>query len=130
MNEKSALVGIRRGLGCRCPNCGEGRLFRGYLKIEPVCKVCGNDNAVYPSDDLPPYLTILVVGHLLIPAFMWVDFTYEPATWIQAAIWLPAAIILCLLLLPLMKGATIGVCWAKDIVREEIIRKPLAPRLP
>jgi uncharacterized protein (DUF983 family) len=77
MNEKSALVGIRRGLGCRCPNCGEGRLFRSYLKIEPVCKVCGNDNAVYPSDDLPPYLTILVVGHLLIPAFMWVSESFS-----------------------------------------------------
>ncbi len=128
MEEKSTLLGIRRGLSCRCPNCGEGRLFRSYLKVEPHCRVCGNDNAIYPSDDFPPYLTILVVGHILIPAFMWVDFTYEPAFWIQAVIWLPATVILSLLLLPFMKGATIGLCWAKDIIREEIIRKPLAHR--
>ncbi len=128
MNGKSTLAGLQRGFLCRCPNCGQGRLFRSYLKIEPHCKVCGNDNTIYPSDDLPPYLTILVVGHFLIPAFMWVDFTYEPAMWVQAAIWLPAAVILSLALLPLRKGATIGLCWAKDIIREEISRKPLEHR--
>jgi uncharacterized protein (DUF983 family) len=125
MNGKSALVGIQRGLCCRCPNCGEGRLFRRYLKVKPRCDVCGTDNTIYPSDDFPPYLTILVVGHVMVPSFVWVDLTYEPAMWIEAAIWLPATLMLSLLLLPLMKGATIGLCWAKDLIRQEIVGKPL-----
>ena len=126
MNAKSTLLGIRRGLRCRCPNCGEGRLFRRYLKVKPRCEVCGTDNTIYPSDDFPPYLTILLVGHLIVPAFVFVDLTYEPAMWIEAAIWLPATLILSLLVLPLMKGATIGLCWAKDLVRPSIIGQPLA----
>jgi uncharacterized protein (DUF983 family) len=125
MNEKSSWVGIRRGLSGRCPQCGEGHLFGRYLKVVPHCEVCGNDNTIYPSDDFPPYLTILLVGHVLIPAFMWVDFTYAPALWVEAAIWLPATVILCLLLLPVMKGATIGLCWAQNIIREEVARRPL-----
>jgi uncharacterized protein (DUF983 family) len=62
MSEKSIWTGIRRGLACQCPVCGEGRLFSGYLKIKTRCDVCGTDNTVYPSDDFPPYLTIFLSG--------------------------------------------------------------------
>ncbi len=119
MADKSIWTGIRRGLSHRCPNCGEGHLFRGFLKIRTPCEVCGTDNTVYPSDDFPPYLTILVVGHVIIPAFMWVDFTYAPPFWLQGLIWLPLTTLLCLALLPSMKGATVGLCWATNMVREE-----------
>ncbi len=125
MTEKSTLKGIARGLACRCPNCGEGRLFSGFLTLRTPCEVCGTDNTIYPSDDFPPYLTILVVGHVILPLFMWVDFVYAPAMWVQAAIWLPATVIMSLVLLPRMKGATVGLCWAKDIVREKLAQEPL-----
>ena len=118
-DKKSIWTGIRRGLACRCPNCGQGRLFSGYLKIRSPCEVCGTDNTMYPSDDFPPYLTILVVGHVLVPLFMWVDRAYAPSLWVQAAIWLPLTVILCLVVLPYMKGGTVGLCWATDIVRQE-----------
>ncbi|MDR3529717.1 MAG: DUF983 domain-containing protein [Rhodopila sp.] len=124
MTEKSTWTGILRGLSCRCPNCGKGRLFGAFLKIRASCEACGTDNTIYPSDDFPPYLTIMAVGHIVIPLFMWVDFVYVPATWVQAAIWLPMTVILCLLLLPRMKGATVGLCWAKDLVRAEVVRTP------
>ena len=117
--KKSIWTGILRGLACRCPNCGQGRLFRGYLKIRSPCDVCGTDNTIYPSDDFPPYLTIIIVGHLLVPLFMWVDRAYEPSLWLQAAIWLPATVILCLVLLPYAKGGTVGLCWATNLVRQE-----------
>jgi uncharacterized protein (DUF983 family) len=115
--EKSTWTGIRRGLACRCPACGQGRLFRSFLKPTPHCDVCGADNTIYPSDDFPPYLTILVVGHIIVPLFMWVDLAYAPSLWLQAAIWLPLTAILCVALLPLMKGATIGLCWAANMTR-------------
>ena len=117
--EKSVWTGLKRGLACRCPNCGEGRLFSGYLKVRSPCEVCGTDNTIYPSDDLPPYLTILVVGHVLVPLFMWSDRAYAPPLWAQFAIWLPAAAAMSLALLPFMKGAAVGLCWATGLVRPE-----------
>ncbi len=118
-DEKSIWTGVKRGLCLRCPNCGEGRLLRGYLKIRPGCEVCGLDSRIFPSDDFPPYLTIIIAGHILVPLFMWSDRAYEPPIWVQSAIWLPATLILCLVLLPFMKGATIGLCWATNMVRSE-----------
>lgn len=119
-SEKSIWTGIRRGLACRCPVCGQGRLFSGYLKVKPRCEVCGTDNTIYPSDDFPPYLTILVLGHLVVPLLLWVDRAYAPSVWVQAAIWLPLSAILCVVLLPFMKGATVGLCWGAGLVRHEV----------
>ena len=114
--DKSLWIGVKRGLGLRCPNCGEGRLLTRYLKIRTPCEVCGTDNTVYPSDDFPPYLTILVVGHVVLPLFIWSDH-FGPSVWLQAAIWLPFTLVMCLVLLPVMKGATVGVCWATNLIR-------------
>ncbi len=116
--ERSILTGLKRGFARRCPNCGEGRLFCGYLKVRSPCEACGTDNTIYPSDDFPPYLTILVVGHILVPLFILSDHAYEPPIWIQTVIWLPLTAIACLALLPFMKGATIGLCWANNLLRQ------------
>jgi uncharacterized protein (DUF983 family) len=116
---KSIWMGIKRGLARRCPNCGEGKLFVGYLKIRSPCDFCGLNTDAFLSDDFPPYLTILVVGHVLVPLFVWTDLSLTPPIWVQCVIWLPATLILCLLVLPYMKGATIGLCWATDFVRPD-----------
>jgi uncharacterized protein (DUF983 family) len=120
VSEKSILTGISRGLACRCPSCGKGRLFSGFLKVRARCEDCGADNRIYPSDDFPPYLTIAVLGHILVPAFMWVDHAYEPAMWFQFAFWVPLTVIMAVALLPHMKGATVGLCWATNLVRETV----------
>jgi uncharacterized protein (DUF983 family) len=83
------------------------------------CEVCGSDNSIYPSDDLPPYLTIFVTGHVVIPLFIWTDGALEPSLWLEAAIWPPVTAIMCLVLLPFMKGAAVGLCWANNIVRQD-----------
>jgi uncharacterized protein (DUF983 family) len=119
MVEKSIWRGIRRGLAGRCPTCGEGHLLHRYLKIRTPCEHCGTDNSIYPSDDFPPYLTIIVVGHVVVPLLLLVDNLYSPSMWWEIGIWAPVAGIACLLLLPRMKGATVGFCWATDLVREE-----------
>jgi uncharacterized protein (DUF983 family) len=118
-NEKSILTGLRRGLARRCPNCGVGRLFDGFLTIRSPCDVCGNDNSIYPSDDFPPYLAIFITGHVVIPLFIWTDADFQPPFWLEAAIWLPLTAIMCTVLLPFMKGATVGLCWATNLVRRE-----------
>jgi len=121
MADKSRiLTGVARGLHLRCPNCGEGRLFRRFLKVSDHCEVCGTDNTIYPSDDAPPYLTLLVVGHLLVPLIMWMDHALEPALWVQFALWLPLTTVLTIAALPYMKGAVVGFAWANRVTRASI----------
>lgn len=118
MSNTSFWIGLSRGARRRCPTCGQGALFAGYLKLRANCAVCGARNADYPCDDLPPYLTIFAVGHLVVPLLVLTDLRFQPAVWLEAAIWLPAAVLLCLLLLPTMKGAAAGICWAVQLVRQ------------
>jgi len=119
MPQNSLWTGLSRGARRRCPPCGRGRLFDGFLKVRATCTVCGAHNADYPCDDFPPYLTIFAVGHLVVPLLVVIDLHYQPSLRLQAAFWLPVTVILCLLLLPIMKGATAGLCWAVGLSRQQ-----------
>jgi uncharacterized protein (DUF983 family) len=103
---------LRRGLGRQCPACGQGNVFRGYLKVQPNCASCGLDLARFRADDAPPYFTILIVLHIIGPAMLWTEQWAQPPEWVQFAIWLPAALALTLYLLPRVKSTVIGVQWA------------------
>jgi uncharacterized protein (DUF983 family) len=106
------FTGLTLGFRERCPNCGRGRLFRAYLKVESPCAACGHDNAQYPSDDAPPYFTILIVGHLVIAPMLFMPFIWTWPVWWVVATTLPTLAALTLALLPRVKGAVIGVHWA------------------
>jgi len=97
---------------CRCPACGEGRLFTSYLKVAPSCERCGEELHHHRADDAPPYLTIMVVGHVIVPMLMWLELAYEPALWIHFVLWLPLTLAMSLLLLPPLKGVVVGYQWA------------------
>ncbi len=101
---------IRGGRG-RCPACGEGRLYRSYLKIADACPACGEALHHHRADDAPPYFTIFIAGHLLVPMVLALE-TYKPPLWLHAAIWLPVAVLICLSLLPIVKGVIVGLQWA------------------
>lgn len=117
MSQHSIVDGVKRGLALRCPNCGEGRLFHRFLKVAPACSACGSDNTIYPSDDAPPYLTILLVGHVLLPFLFWSDRAWEPNIWLQFAIWLPLLAGVTIGMLPFVKGAVVGYAWATGVTR-------------
>nr|WP_314073981.1 DUF983 domain-containing protein [uncultured Roseococcus sp.] len=113
-------LGMKRGLALRCPHCGKGHLFRGFLKVRETCEVCGHDNSVYPADDAPPYLTLMVVGHVVVPLVFWSDRVWEPPMWVQFAIWLPLITAITVATLPYMKGAVIGIAWATGVTRGSV----------
>jgi uncharacterized protein (DUF983 family) len=92
----------------RCPACGQTRLFRGYLKVEPVCANCGAPLGLARADDAPPYFTIVIVGHVIVAGMWSLERAYEPPLWVHAVIWLPLTLALSLLLLRPIKGATVG----------------------
>ena len=119
MPQNALWRGISRGARRRCPTCGQGGLFDGFLKVRATCTACGANNGDYPCDDLPPYLTIFAVGHLVVPPLALIDLRYQPSMWLQAVIWLPVTVLLCLLLLPTMKGATVGLLWAVGLIRRQ-----------
>ena len=110
--ERSLLTGMKRGIVRRCPNCGDGKLFLGYLKIRSQCDACGHDNGQYPSDDAPPYFTILLVGHLIIGPLLFMPFIWTWPVATVLALTMPSVILLTLGLLPMVKGAVVGAQWA------------------
>lgn len=102
-----------RGLRKRCPKCGEGHLFDGYLTIQDTCPSCGEDLHHHRADDGPAYLTILLVGHLLAPLMhiTWTHFRPEP--WVMATIFTTGCVALALFLLPRMKGLVVAIQWSR-----------------
>ena len=110
--QRSAWIGVRRGLSGRCPQCGVGALFSSYLKVAPHCASCGHDTGIYRADDGPAYFTILIVGHLIIAPLLFLDLVLTwPVGWIMAVV-IPSVVALALLVLPRVKGAFVGVQWA------------------
>lgn len=108
------LVGqsLWRGALLHCPACGRGRMFRAYLKVADACRACGEELHHHRADDAPPYFTILIVGHVLIGGVLALEQAYAPASWVHAAIWLPLGVVMSLVLLPVAKGALVGLQWA------------------
>jgi uncharacterized protein (DUF983 family) len=110
--KRNVWTAMRRGLSGRCPRCGEGKLFRAFLKVDDHCSVCGQDFSGHRADDLPAYLVIVIVGHLVVPGVLWIETNYSPSVALQLAIYLPFTLAMSLLLLQPVKGAVVGLQWA------------------
>ena len=111
MSLNSLKTDLWNGLRGRCPHCGQGRIFRAFLKVADHCDVCGEELHHHRADDLPAYLVIVVVGHLIVPLILHVEMAYTPAYWIHAALWLPLTLALSLLLIQPIKGMVIALQW-------------------
>ena len=104
---------IRRGARGRCPSCGRGALFSRYLKVSASCPSCGEALHHQRADDAPPYFTILIVGHAIVPMALLSEQLWEPPVALQLAVWMPATLVFALWLLPRVKGALIGFQWSR-----------------
>jgi len=107
--------GLWRGFRGHCPQCGGSPIYRTYLKINQSCLSCGLELGEFRADDAPPYFTLLLVGHIIVPAMLLLEQFKHPPEWLHAAVWLPLTLVLTLVLLPRIKGAVIGVLWANKI---------------
>lgn len=111
--ERALVPALRRGLAGRCPACGEAKLFARFLKAVPRCPACGQDWSHHQADDLPAYLVILILGHLLVPVVVEVNRSFDPGLVLQMVLWPMLAGVLALLMLQPVKGAVIGLQWAR-----------------
>jgi uncharacterized protein (DUF983 family) len=103
---------LRRGFCGRCSRCGEGKLFRAFLKVDNRCPACGLDFTPHRADDLPAYLVIAIVGHIVVPTALLIETDYSPPVGLQLAIYLPLTALMSLALLQPVKGAVVGLQWA------------------
>src|SRR4051794_26355637 len=110
--KRDLWTALKRGLRGRCPRCGEGKLFRAFLKVDDHCAVCALDFTPHRADDLPAYLVIVIVGHIVVPLALMIETNYSPPVALQLSIYLPITLIASLLLLQPVKGAVVGVQWA------------------
>ena len=119
---------MARGARGRCPHCGEGRLFDGYLKVRHSCEACGEAFFHHRADDAPPYFTMLIVGHLLVPLMLVMQLATDLSNATYLAIWLPLTLIATLGLLRPVKGAIVGLQWALYIHGFDGSADPDAPQ--
>ena len=112
VEKRDVWTAMKRGFRGRCPRCGEGKLFRAFLKTADNCSVCGLDFTPHRADDLPAYLVIVIVGHVMVPIFLLIETNYSPPVWLQLSIYLPLVLFASLALLQPVKGAVVGLQWA------------------
>jgi uncharacterized protein (DUF983 family) len=110
--KRDVWTALKRGFRSRCPRCGEGKLFRAFLKVDDHCSSCGLDFTPHRADDLPAYLVIVIVGHIVVPLALLIETNYSPPIALQLAIYLPLTIFASLALLQPVKGAVVGMQWA------------------
>lgn len=112
LEKRAAWPAIRNGMACKCPKCGKGSLFSAYLKVADTCANCGEELRHHRADDAPPYIAIVIVGHILIGVMLHMEMTWQvdPAVYLYTMV--PLAVILPLAMLPSIKGAIVGLQWA------------------
>jgi uncharacterized protein (DUF983 family) len=106
---------LLRGWRGRCPRCGEGRMLHSYLKVNSTCPHCGQELFHHRADDGPAYLSILIVGHLMVPILLVIWETFRPQPIVLALAGSVIATVMALYLLPRFKGAMIAYQWAKGM---------------
>ncbi len=110
--ERAIWRAILTGFGKNCPACGQASIYSAFLKVRDDCPNCGLHLAGHEADDAPPYFTIFIVGHVIIPVALFVERFYAPPIWVHALIFTILSFAVALYSLPRVKGAIIGWQWA------------------
>jgi uncharacterized protein (DUF983 family) len=110
--KRPILPALLRGAANKCMNCGHRGLFDGFLNLRHSCASCGEEFHHQRADDAPPYFTITIVGHIIIPALLVVEVFWRPAIWIHMSIWPLLTVLLAVSLMRPIKGALVGLQWA------------------
>lgn len=106
-------IALRKGWRRRCPQCGGGEVFDGYLRIRDNCDICGEALHHHRADDAPAWLTILITGHIIAP-LMFISYLFFPLPpWINAIAWPVIALTMVIVLLPRVKAGVVAFQWAQ-----------------
>ena len=111
-DERKLTPALLKGLSRKCPRCGNGPLFSGYLSVRESCDACGQEFHHHRADDMPPWMTILIVGHIVVPLMLITATDYNWPDWVHMTLWPALVLILSLAILPFAKGFVIALQWA------------------
>jgi uncharacterized protein (DUF983 family) len=107
-DDRSLRLPISRGLACRCPRCGQDKVFAGFLTLKPRCERCGLDYSFADAADGPAVFVIFLSGFIVVFAALVVEFVFEPPYWVHAVLWLPLILVTTLLPLRPMKSLMVA----------------------
>jgi len=107
-DEPSLNSAVVKGLSCRCPRCGKGKLFDGFLTLAPRCDECALDYSFIDTADGPAFFVMFIAGFIVAGAALAVEVMYEPPYWVHAALWLPLILLTTILPLRPMKGLLVA----------------------
>lgn len=110
---------LKRGLTAACPVCGKGHLFSSFIRPSKTCASCNAPLGRVPADDVPPYVTIMIVGHIVVPLMLLLERTETPPLWVHTIIWVPLTLALTIGLLRPVKGAVMGLMLHLGMPRPE-----------
>ena len=100
------------GMAGRCPRCGEGKMFKGFITIADTCDHCGLDYKFADAGDGPAIFVMLIAGFIIVGAALWLEVSYEPPMWVYFVIFLPLTLIVCLGMLRPLKGVLVALQYA------------------
>ncbi len=110
--KRAVWPALLQGLKRRCPRCGEGKMFRGYLAVQDECANCGQEFHHHRADDLHPWIAIMITGHLVVPVMLYGALNWTFPDWIHMILWPSVTAIIALAVLPFAKGLVIALQWA------------------
>ena len=114
-----------RGLACKCPRCGKGKLYDGFLKLRPRCDSCGLDYGFIDAGDGPAVFIIMIAGFIVVGAALIVEIKYQPPFWLHAALWIPLILATTLWPLRAMKSLLIALQFHHKAAEGQLVtRKP------
>ena len=110
--KRSIAAAIWKGTKGKCPSCGKAPLFDNWLKVTPQCQICDEELHHERAQDFPPYITISIVGHIIVTLVLVVEANTNWSMVTHMLIWLPLTILLSLVLMQPVKGGVVGLQWA------------------
>jgi uncharacterized protein (DUF983 family) len=99
---------LQAALGCKCPRCGKGRLYRGLLNVRPACEVCGLDLSAQDAGDGPAVFVIFLLGFIVVGLAALVEIRFAPPIWVHLALWTPLILGGAVLMLRPLKAGLIA----------------------
>jgi uncharacterized protein (DUF983 family) len=108
---QTVFAAMKRGFLGRCPRCGGARLFARFLKPVDRCPLCAQDWTLHAADDFPPYVAIIVTGHVMAPFLIILGSATQIPAWVTVAIAVLMAVVMLMSLLQPAKGAIIALQW-------------------
>lgn len=126
MSEDKALYPpvdpVSAGITGRCPRCGQGKMFDGFIKLPKHCRNCGLDYSFVDTGEGPAVLVMLLVGFIVVGLALWMEVTLAPPLWLHFILWIPLALALCLTALRTMKGILIALQYKHNAAEGQIDR--------